>query len=404
LFPHACCGEHLNEMKKYTTLYLILVHMLTTVDLAAQRKSVQLPGWKIAGVLPAANGQPPSLGVAGPVAGVHHNVLLVAGGANFPAGMPWLGGKKKYYNEGFVFRKDETDSLVFMKAFQLPSSLGYAATCSTPEGVIAAGGENEAGLHKDVLLLQWNAAAQTIVVKNLPVLPFTVTNASLAYHRNKLYLAGGERTADVSDELLVLDLSDTASGWKSLPSLPRPVSHAVMVIQSNGKEDCLYLLGGRKRNAGGLSDLYASAYQFDLKRGAWTEKRSLPYAMSAGTGVATGSNFILLFGGDTGETFHKTEGLIAAIGKETEEGKKQQLAEEKTAVQATHPGFCRQVLLYDAKKNRWSPSGCIPFAAPVTTTAVEWNGKVFIPSGEIKAGVRTPEILVADLANRSNKF
>ena len=384
-------------MKQNTTLYLIFLLMLTTADLAAQQKSVPSLEWNVAGVLPAASGQSQSLGVAGPLAGVHQDVFFVAGGANFPEGAPWLGGKKKYYSEGFVFRRDANDSLRLFTSFSLPVSLGYSANCATPQGVVAAGGENENGLRNGVLLLRWDEASQTVVSNDLPALPFAVTNASLAFHQNKLYLAGGERAADVSSELWVLDLTDTASGWKQLPSLPKPVSHGVLVVQSNGKEDCLYLLGGRKRNPGGLSDLYASVFQFSLKKGAWSEKKPLPYALSAGTGVAVGSHFILLFGGDTGETFHKTEGLIAAIGKESDAVKKQQLNEEKITVQSTHPGFCRQVLLYDTKKDNWSPNGCIPFAAPVTTTAVKWGTAVYLPSGEIKAGVRTPEILRGQL-------
>lgn len=384
-------------MKQHTTLYLIFLLMLTTGNLAAQQKAVNLLEWNVAGVLPAASGQPHSLGVAGPLAGVHQDVFLVAGGANFPEGAPWLGGGKKYYSEGFVFRRKETDSLHLFKSFSLPFSLGYSANCSTPQGVVAAGGENENGLRNTVLMLQWDEASQTVVIKNLPALPFPVTNASLAFHENKLYFAGGERAADVSNELWVLDWSDTASGWKQLAALPKPVSHAVLVVQSNGKEDCLYLLGGRKRKPGDVSDLYASVFQLNLKKGVWVEKRPLPYALSAGTGVAVGENDLLLFGGDTGETFHKTEALIAAIGRESDAQKKQQLNEEKITVQSTHPGFCRQVLLYDAKKDKWSPHGCIPFAAPVTTIAVKWGRAVYLPSGEIKAGVRTPEILSGHL-------
>ena len=384
-------------MKQHTTFYVILLLMLTTTNLAAQPKSVDSMEWKIAGGLPAASGQSASLGVAGPVAGVHLPVLLVAGGANFPEGAPWLGGRKKYYSEGFVFTKNGTGELALLKKFSLPFALAYSASCSTRQGVVAAGGENEGGLRSDVLLLQWDDASQTVVTKKLPPLPFAVTNASLAFYQDKLYFAGGERATDVSNELWMLDLADTAAGWQQRVSLPQPVSHAVMVVQSNGKEDCLYLLGGRKRKPGGVSDLYTSVFQFDLRKGVWSEKKSLPYALSAGTGVAAGEHSLLLFGGDRGETFHKTEALIAAIGKETDSVKKQQLSEEKVAVQSTHPGFCRQVLLYDTKRNKWSPYGCIPFAAPATTTAVKWDNAVYIPSGEIKAGVRTPEVLKGQL-------
>ena len=384
-------------MRLQKFLYHILLLMFSTADLTAQQTVLPAATWKVAGFLPPGEGQSTSLGLAGPVAGVHQGGLFVAGGANFPDAMPWLGGKKKYYSEGFVFRKNATDSLQLAARFTLPFPLGYSANCSTPQGMVTAGGENETGLRNDVLLLQWIEASQTVAIRSLPSLPFAVTNAAIAFHENKLYLTGGERTSDVSNELLVLDLAAVDVGWKTLPPLPKPVSHAVLVMQSNGKKDGLYLLGGRKRNPGGLSDLYASVFQFDVKERKWTEKEAMPYPIAAGTGMATGSHSILLFGGDTGETFHKTEALIAAIGKEPDAAKKQQLNEEKTVVQSTHPGFCRQVLLYDAKRDRWAKQDCIPLAVPVTTTAVAWDGSVYLPGGEIKAGVRTPEILTAEL-------
>ena len=372
--------------------------MFLTADGTAQQTILPADKWSVAGTLPAVEGQTISLGIAGPVAGVNGNALLVAGGANFPNGAPWLGGKKKYYTEGFVFHKKTEDSLVPAATFSLPFALGYSANCSTPLGLVAAGGENETGLRNEVLLLQWNAALQTVTISRLPALPFAVTNASIAFHNNTLYLAGGEREGEVSNALLRLDLADTTSGWKPLTPLPKPVSHAVMVVQSDGRSEGLYLLGGRKRNPGGRSDLYASVFRFDLEKEAWSEKTALPYALSAGTGVAAGTGSVLLFGGDTGETFHRAESLIAAIGKESSESKKQKLNEEKIAVQSAHPGFCRQVLVYNTREDRWWPQACIPFAAPVTTTAVGWDRAVFIPSGEIKAGVRTPEILRIDLA------
>jgi len=70
--------------------------------------------WRSAGELPAN-----SKGLAGPVTGVCNGKLIVAGGSNFPDSMPWLGGKKKYYSNGYVFRKAKNDSLVSFKTFNL---------------------------------------------------------------------------------------------------------------------------------------------------------------------------------------------------------------------------------------------------------------------------------------------
>jgi cyclically-permuted mutarotase family protein len=355
-------------------------------------KSIQ---WNIAGVLPLTNGK--ALGFAGPVVGMNNDVLIVGGGSNFPDNMPWLRGKKKYYDDLFVFKKNINDSLALFKSFKLPFALAYSANVSTNKGVVVAGGENENGISKKVLMVQWNEATQNISIKNLPDLPFGVTNASAVVHNDKIYLAGGEMRNEVSNHFLSLNLNDLNAEWESLPSLPKPISNSVMVVQSNGLNDCIYIIGGRKKNADSTSDLYASNFQFDLKTNEWTEKRSLPYTLSAGTGVAVGLNSVLLFGGDNGATFHKTEEIILAINKEKDEAKKKQLAIEKIKVQATHPGFCKQVLLYDIKKDKWKAIGCIPYDSPVTTTAVKWNHEVIIPGGEIRAGVRTVQILSAKI-------
>jgi N-acetylneuraminate epimerase len=377
-------------MNQIPIIFLILL-MLSTDALLAQKKGAMQ--WKIAGELPADDGQEKSPGVAGPVTGLYNDVLLVAGGANFPNGMPWLGGKKKYYSEGFVFKK-QNDTLIPFKNFQLLSSIGYTANCSTPAGVVAAGGENENGISNKVLLLVWDDEKASVDMYPLPDLPLALTNAAIACNENMIYLAGGETKEDVSNRFFKLDLGNISAGWKELPSLAKPVSHAVMVVQSNGHHNCIYLIGGRKKNTGSTSDLYATVYQFDPVNNQWQQKKSLPYALSAGTGVATGENGILVFGGDRGETFHKTELLIAEIAKEKDEAVKQQLNEQKTALQASHPGFSKEVLLYNTKKDKWIKVGCIPFDAPVTTTAIKWNEEAVIPSGEIRAGVRTPGILL----------
>ena len=78
-----------------------MITMVTTQTTMAQVSADNAIKWRIAAELPAEPGMQHALGVAGPVTGVHHNKLLVTGGANFPVAMPWLGGAKKYYNTGW---------------------------------------------------------------------------------------------------------------------------------------------------------------------------------------------------------------------------------------------------------------------------------------------------------------
>ena len=89
-----------------------------------------------------------------------------------------------------------------------------------------------------------------------------------------------------------------------------------------------------------------------------------------------------------------------AISNEKDEIKKQELIEKKNKLQVAHPGFKHDVMLYNTLTNEWKQISDIPFDVPATTTAVLWNNCVFIPSGEIKAGVRTAQILVGKFSKK----
>lgn len=363
--------------------------MFFTAAIYAQKKQELKLQWTVAAELPVTGNGQTALGFAGMVAGVCHNRLIIAGGANFPEAMPWNGGKKKYYNDVYVYIK-KGNRFVLQQKTKLAFSIAYAANCTTANGIVFAGGENENGLSKNVYLLTINKA--TVKTESLPELPFAVSNASITAIDSKVYLAGGETTTEASTQFLVLDLNNTSTGWQQLPQLPKPVSHAVLLA----KENRLFLIGGRKKNSKGISDLYSSVFEFNIQTNQWTDKQSLPYALSAGIG-AVYQNKILLFGGDKGATFHRTEELIAAINAANDEATKKKLTDDKTALQSAHPGFSKEILSYNIINDSWDVIGNIPYDTPVTTTAVQLNDCFIIPSGEIKAGVRSPYILAAKI-------
>ncbi len=386
-------------MTRLLTL-LFVISMISTVPLHAQKKQGDTLQWEIAGNLPASPGQQHALGVAGPVAGYQGDVMIVAGGANFPDAMPWAGGKKKYYDDVFVYKRAGEKLILQKKGFKLPSAIAYPATCSAESGIIYAGGENENGISNKVTLLQWNEATENLVIKHFPDLPEALTNASAAVYDNIIYVAGGETSTAVSNRLYSLNLHNLAAGWQQLTPVPVPVSHAVFTVQLNAGHPFIYLIGGRKKNANGISDLYASVCAYDVERKVWTTKKSLPYPLAAGTGIAVDSNHIILFGGDKAETFHQVETLLSRISTEKDEAKKLELIRQKNQLLATHPGFSKDVLQYNTTTDQWKTISSIPFNTQVTTTALLWKDHIFIPGGEIKAGVRTAHILSAKINSK----
>ncbi len=353
--------------------------------------------WDIAGKLPSPAGSIPALGTAGPVAGTHMDALLVAGGANFPGEMPWKGGKKAFYAEGFVFLRTPNGKLRSAASFELPQPIAYAATCSTPLGVVMAGGENQDGFSRKAWLMQWDKAKNQVQITPLPDLPLALSAATIAASGNIVYLAGGQSDEGTSARFFRLDIGSPGNDWAELPPMPIPLAYTVILAQSDGSNPCLYLVGGRKSNPNGISDISKAVFCFNIQKQTWAKKKDLPYPLSASTGVATGATYLLLFSGDKGEVFTRSEQLIAAIAKEQDPVQLDSLTRQRISLMESHPGFSREVLLYNTVTDVWSSTTPSPFPGQVTTQAVKWGEQIYLPMGEIRAGVRTADITSAKI-------
>ena len=380
---------------KPLAIYILL--MLNNMPAFAQSKKLISIEWKTIAELPPFNNQSKSIGVAGPIVGVINNKLIVAGGANFPDKMPWQGGKKAYYNNIVIFKKEKGQVLQETIAPSLVSNIAYAANCSTPFGIVFAGGENELGLSDKVYLLKWDEASNNVLQTKLPDLPVKTTNGSLVCIDKILYFLGGETLVNTTNQFFSLNLNKINDGWTMLPEIPKPLSNTVVVAQYLNGQKQIFLMGGRAKQKNGISDFLSDVYSFDLHLKIWDKKTALPYSISAGTGAAFSEKYILLFGGDQGERFNKVEQTISNINLEKEQFKKENLISIKNKLLESHPGFSNEILLYNTQKNIWLSNGFIPFNTSVTTNLVQWGDEIIIPSGEIKAGVRTPRILSAKI-------
>ena len=59
-----------------------------------EKETAMKINWESLPDIPSANKETVQKGLAGPLAGISSNVLVVAGGANFPDLLPWEGGRK----------------------------------------------------------------------------------------------------------------------------------------------------------------------------------------------------------------------------------------------------------------------------------------------------------------------
>lgn len=389
-------------MNKSIFPLLFISLIMATTDAFSQKKEVNHVDWTTAAQLQNSDGSL-SIGYAGPINGISNEVLIVSGGANFPDKMPWEGGKKSYSKTIHVLEKCK-DQYTWNNEVKsvLPEAIAYCGSTSTDLGVVYVGGENENGLSNKSYLLKWNAAKKEVEAKVLPDFPFAIANISLTHIGNTVYAVGGDEAAKSSDFFASLDLNEANPQWKALPNLPLALANAVVIAQKGKNGVNIYVVGGRTKTASGISDLHNTTFVYDVKNQSWNTAATISDGksstnFSAGAGVAVGSHSVLIVGGDDGVVFHQIETYLSQIAQAGSEELKAELIAKKNKLVTNHPGFFNRILLYNTLTNEWSKVGDLPFLPHVTTPAVLWDKKIILSNGEIKPGIRTPNVMLGTI-------
>ncbi|WP_432221466.1 galactose oxidase [Flavobacterium sp. TMP13] len=389
-------------MNKSIFPFLFISLIMATTETFSQKNEVSQVNWSTAAQVQNNDGSL-SLGFAGVINGISNDVLIVTGGANFPDKMPWEGGKKEYSKTIHVLQKckDQFNWIAAVKS-ELPEAIAYSGSTSTKLGVVYVGGENENGLSNKSYLLKWNADTKEVETKSLPDFPIAIANIALTHIDTVVYAVGGDEAGQSSDFFASLDLNDANAKWILLPKLPIALANSVVIAQKGKDGTNIYVVGGRTKTASGISDLHNTTLVFNLQKQKWETAATISDGknttnFSAGTGVAFGSHSILILGGDNGVIFHQIETFLSQIAQAESPEKKTDLITQKNKLVTNHPGFYNGILLYNTLTDQWSKIGELPFLPHVTTPAVVWNKKIILSNGEIKPGIRTPNVMLGTI-------
>jgi len=309
---------------------------------------------------------PDAHGFAGAFAGEAGGVLVVAGGANFPAGAPWEGGQKVWHDRIFVL---EEPGGKWREVGRLPRPLGYGASVSTGEGLLCVGGSDAERHHTEVFRLRWTG--ESIAVDELAALPVALADMAGVAVGGLIHVIGGKVAPDAT-EASARHLVFDGERWAEAEALPGG-GRIYPVVGVRGA--AFYVFSGaalRDDGEGGVVREYLrDAWRWGAIRG-WERLADLPRAAvaAASPAVLAGVSSLLVVGGDDGEL----------VGFEP---------------RAVHPGFPREILGYDSVTDTWAAVGEVPegIESPVTTALVNWRGRMVIPTGESRPAVRTTQVV-----------
>ncbi len=326
---------------------LLLFMSLTVAATAADLKWSQLPPL------------PDERGFAGSFAGVSSGALIVAGGTHFIDKMPWEGGTKLWYDTVYALEQSDGPWRVVGK---LPKPNGYGVSLTMKNGLVIVGGGNATEHFREVFWLEDHVA--------LPPLPKPCAFMSGCVLDDVIYIAGGIETPTATSAMNTfwsLHLKKLGAQWQELPPCPGKPRILSCMAAANG---AVHLFSGASLKPGPdgkperewLNDAWA--YKQDT---GWQKLPNMPrVAVAAPNPAPVVDGKILIIGGDDGKNVN---------------------FEPKSK----HPGFPRDVLVFDLKLQSWSTSGEVPFSL-VTTNAVLWNNQIVIPGGEARPGVRSPQV------------
>lgn len=302
--------------------------------------------------------------------------IIMAGGANFPgdkmgaSGLP-VQGPKVFHDEVSVL--SPTLGGVFAVG-KLPYPVGYAACASTDKGMMIAGGCNADGHLKRALMVRYYR--NKFRVEELPELPISIAYPAFAEVGGKLYIFGGQETADATEALKRCFVYENGA-WRELAPMPDDGRMLAAAGVAKGK---IYVAGGCSLHpdaAGKAERTYlASVLVYDPAADSWSTASDMPETLvGMATPLPTFGGKLYVVGGDPGNFYRATLAGNAP---------------------ANHPGQSRAVYAFNPEGGFWSKEGENTVGV-ATAPCVLIGNIIYTVSGELRPRVRTPLISAVKL-------
>lgn len=347
---------------------------------APPSSATPLHGWQLFAPLPD------PVGYAGMFAGVLNGKIVAGGGSQFRDKPNWLQGQKVFSDRIFVL--GDPNGKWTEHPTRLPGPMGHFASAATSDAIYLVGGINAGGCLAGAWQLRTHPpdrdrSEHEFRFAPLPDFPHPLGYATAAIAGGRIYVFGGlpdPASKTPGTATWSLALADTPGrAWQREPDWPAP---GVFVSAAASDGESIYAFGGIGFDAAGKPVPSARAYRLGPGAKAWTPLADLPeprVGASTPCPVLEGKRIFLIGGYAT---------VFPGAPRD-------------------YPGFSAQTLLFEPARNAWTNGPLLPRApvpdrdspgdpGPVPmigAACVVWHDRIVVISGEVRASVRSPQVL-----------
>ncbi|GAA4301357.1 sodium:solute symporter family transporter [Aestuariibaculum suncheonense] len=378
-------------MRKINSIFVLLFVVINSFIISAQEESkITVSNLQN---LPATQQNMTSMGFAGMLGGKYEDVIIAAGGANFPNGLPWKGGEKVWSDEIYVF---ENETWVKVSE-RLPQPIAYSASVSLKDGVLCIGGNNKESFSNRVLHMAYEADSKTVRITNYPNLPEPLAFSTAIVEDNYVYVVGGKNKDFTTNAFYRLNLNEKKQ-WEKLKDFPgAPRALHTIAVQETSHSKKIFVFGGRNEVSGKKSEALSSYLSYDLNNNVWTEEGDVEIdgnsrVLMGASAVSMGSMHILIYGGCDELIFDKLENIALEINNTENDSILDSLTERRDSLLNNHPGFSKEILSFNTITKQWFVYNESMSKLPVTALSFKDDEDFVIVSGEVSPGIRTPEV------------
>lgn len=222
-----------------------------------------------------------------------------------------------------------------------------------------------------------------------PDLPVGVKSGISARIGDTAYVGLGSAGTD----FYALDLTHPEQGWQKRASFAGPATNGAAVAVSG---QTIYVFSGNgKADADAKSPIiFDTAYAYDSAADSWSKlDTQTPAGLSGAKAMTLADGRIAIVGGYSKELFDKYLADVAATDKDKDPEGFKTLVASYMGMKPEEYRWNDAVLAYDPAANAWATLGENPFLPNCDPALVtEADGSALLVSGEIKPGLRTPEV------------